>query len=769
MLDVLDVQDLSGIDGDRRYNYLAPDVYISSIELSKNKKEVKVYFYLLDEVDVNTGQPRWSANSDVINNFTVQLTYSGSKEQTKVKSLNSFVDGKSLKYENYVVFERGEEKISNVIAYCGNDYIVGSKVAEEVLSEQRIEFQGLQYLNKIKDFGLLNPQFKRGSSFTPTLNKNYSEDLYVGYTVDKSANCTIKIDLGKYLTNNSKNYNILQNYKSFFDYISSNSYIKIDGCRLYKKISDSKEDYKITPAIFNSYRLNDNSCEFLVSFTEINENNNSFIYDIKLDLDIFDASEVFFDEYILPRLLLAEEKIAKYRNKLHYYQTHELIEDAGRYFFQNDFDQKEKYINRNGGEIEIEFFAILSDILIEVAEATFVFTDIPVEQLLANYVSCCHPLTTNTNILEQLLKHITDLYQVCAQFSKNVKYSKTVGSSRKEDSSTRYTKIFKNAIDYTYDFATGYEVAVTDNLTARLDYVNSGARVLQPEEREVRKYLESSKYYANPSLTTRNRVSTFSIFTVDLPSNSYLINDLLDKNQIDALNEIYIKAREYQSEVISSKNVKKDFEYMKYYDKYASSVFQFLDDGITVDTLLQKNNTSADKYFKNILFDINGDSTPASEAMIAGSGVTALYLAADQVVFIAPEKPTSDTVIQYNAAYDTSKQQNPKALIDSLTKDDPKLKSRSIFYYNSIFTEEEKYKGSNYSLYSMEKLNVSKLFDGLRHLNQYYIVKYQEEAGRKDVQTSILGVVDDMLYNVIPGAIQNIDSDADYTITVDDI
>jgi hypothetical protein len=767
---------------DETANLKAPSVYIKSVELTDTT--VGVNYYLYDSEDKETGRPYWSQDVEALNSLKLSLIYSGTSGSTEyTKPLSQIVMGKDLKFEDSWTFQRRREDAFSLTASCGNTHITGTITQEKVyennnIVKAKIDNKQYNYINKVLDLSLLNAPVAI-PSHTDNKNPFISGSLYTSYTTDKKANMCFVFDLEAYLLKYSQNYQILNKYKTFKDYVLANSTFDIQNSKAYRKeiklskgkVVKTDSPYEKLDSSINFYRLTDKEAKFLVSFTDLNDKKSDLQYSVKVSLVINDVSEIFFDEYIINRLYIISDIVKSYSNTLDLYSKNKTIASPTDYFFMHDYDALKNYTDREGNTYFMELYKIFADIAVELAECSSIFTNKNVDSLISLYASILHPLTTNKNLLDGLLNFIDTLTAISSRYAKVKNILSTNAVNGSSDDKNIFEYDFNSlSIDYGYDEAYGYEVYVTDSYDSRLLYKNSGLRVYTSADRQTKTLLEASKYFVSPDQLIRNNLNSYSISTIDIGEKTYPLSSVLGSVDVSTLNEAYIYMKAKSEKILKTINRETDQVSYDYdYGKYGSILYQFASDGISFENILNSPNQSINGLNKNILFDLNKDSQQLSLQYITSTNILDIYLAFDSnMIANIPKNDTS--ILQFVAAWNVQNRANVRFPINDAALTNLSLKTKIIFYYNQIFKEIAIATGTNYILYGLEEVNgnTNKIYTGFRHFNQYYILQKNQEALSSNFVRR-QPVTEDMLLNVNPEFLNRTTGDSQNNLTIEDI
>ena len=718
MLEIVQVE-----DPDK--NSIAPTVYVKSVDLTDNN--IAVTYYLDDGIDPSTGKKYWSDDVDVLNNFKIYLSCNG-KEATR--GISGIVQKDKTRYEDTIIIQRSasateERKLAlyySLTASCNSDTITGITTIEPVLeSGSAARSDSLLYVSKVRDLTILNPQIL-SASYVKNVNPVITGSLMVSYTTNKKGKAGLIFDLDAYLQQNSTNYKILNNYKKFANLSLQNSYIDTSLSSVYRKdITNRDESYIKINSPIQTLKFDDLSGSYLVTFTDPNIDNSTHEYDVKVNLSVSDYSQVFFDTHILQRLSYIKSFIHGYKNDLAAIYADKNIENGNEYYYTYNYDVIYDFVDRSGPASKLPLYEIFAKISLEIAETTSIFCDIQIDHLSSLYCSILHPLSTKIELLDGLLNHIDTLTSVAKQFSR-VDKIETLEQANLTKHNKAYEKIFKKALDYRYARNVGFEVISTDNIVNRNSDESNGLLILTDAEKTARKYIETSKYFANPSTVTRNNINTFSINTFDIYNESYDLSQI-GNTDLSPYNDILIRLNNLKD--TANKSVQSvDYGFQYDFNKYGYILDQLGVDGVCIETISNRAN-SANSLIQNTVYDPNNSTRDISLQFIADTNVLGLYLNLDKHEF---KKPEGQTNTQDIAALDPSNSQNPKFPVTDSVLNNVEAKTKLIFYYNQLFTDTVVKEGTNYSIYHMSPTEdrQNNLFDKIAHFNSYYVMQTKE-------------------------------------------
>jgi hypothetical protein len=746
-------------------NIIVPDIFINSVEIESDK--VNIQYYLQDSINEATSRPFWIEDSEVLNSLRANIVYDGSSSAIPLANLKK----SNLHLIGNAIFPLSNLSASYVSASVYNQNISGTLIVEPVLSgglPVDVVYNNNTYENvaKVKDLRLLSNDWVIPSSSVSSTD--IFSDLYVSYTLNKKAKAGFVFDLDKYLTSKSVNYNLLKNYSKFAKFARDRSSISVEKSSFFIKQSGKLEtdyvDLQINPRIL---KISDNGSKYLVDFTI--DNLADFKYDLKAALWVEDFSRTFFDDYILERLDTFKQVLVEYKNKLNQLSANKDITDYNEYYFKYEYDKERQYINSAGLTIENEkLYNIYSDIALELYELSFIFTENTNDKkLLKLLCSMLHPLTTNPGLLGRLLDYMAGLERLARQFA--IVDSFLPQNIQKAKSLTNIiTKEYKNSIDMNYDYGHGYEVFVVDSPELRLSDITTGFYTQSGQASiGARTTLETSKYLSNSSAATRSRLGTYSISRVDIGKKTYNLLDDKDLS-ISSINDMYVFLKDYSNRYTESPSIVEiDYSFVYGFDKLSNEFLQLSAEGISIENLSNRPNSSKNNLFKNTVFDPNADSKQLSLKYIADTGINSLYFGLQPIGYTPP--PTGSSM-HYSSSTGLISE-GPKFIVNDQILKNKETAYRASVYYMTLFTnlEIEGNASSNIVFYSTNPISLDQTFDNLRQLNKYFVI-INKAAATINYLSPLPSIQKDLLLNIKPELYnRSIQSESKVLISVEDI
>lgn len=755
-------------------NTVAPDVYITSVELvnSNNSDKLNVYYRLYDSRDPATGKMYWSDEPSVIQSLNINLTYEEtgstvlSSSQTHIVSLSSLKTAGNGIFEGMQTFNHLQTTSSFLKAYCGNSSIRGIETQEQVFLDEKLAVTG-SYLSKMRDirglkidlFGLIktnkikDPRLLKNKKILIQNNVIKDNHLYVSYTTDKRCKLGVIFDLNQYLLKHSENFKLLESYDPYRKYVLETSYVDLQKSQVFLIDTTDRNGAEISyPFTALSYKVDDKDSKYILTFDL--KDLPAHKYFVKLKLVIFDNSTTFFNDTALARLDTFRNHIETYKNALLEYGRNKHIKDINQYYFKNVYDKKVPYLKRGTiAAADTELYSIYADAALEIAELTYIFNSSDIEERLKLYTSILHPLTTSPELLEGLLKHIDNLYLACHRYS--LIDTNTLFKSAKDDKNKLEMKFgsYSNpVIDMTYDAGFGYEVINTDSYEARLADTNVGFyKIIEnslQKDLTVRKNTEAAKYFSNPSVSSRRDSDTFSISMLDLGDYKYNFVPYSSLTPA-ATNEAYVYLKEtYRMDKGKVSTEEIDYSFTYNYGKIGTIIYDLSSKGVSIENISNRNNGSNNNLQANTIFDPINSTKDLSLKYIVDTGVQKLYFLLDDIKYT--EFGASDTTIQANASRGNTQELSYFPITDAVRKD-PELKAKQILTYDCIFKVKQAVTGSNYSLYQVDSDKKNPVFNGIRSFNDHYLVESKLPAYVKVIKSD---------YNLLPDFLINTPAEA---------
>jgi hypothetical protein len=740
------------IQGFTPSNAVAPEVYVTSVEIAKSDTTpvLKIYYRLYDSRDPATGKMYWSDDEAVLQSLKVNINYEETGSVNLSSSMSSAVSLKSLKavtagvYDGLQTFKYTETSSSYITAYCSSDISRGISSREQILDNGKLVTTG-SYLTKTKDLRLLLADLDANSKAAVSGSQILLDDmLYVSYTTDKKCKLAVVFDLNSYLLKKSENYKLLSVYEPYRKYILETSTVNLNKSQVF--LTDiTKRDGAETSYPFTSqnYKIEDKDSKYVLTFELKDLPAHEFF--IKLKLDIFDNSTTFFNDNVLFRLETFKSLIQTYKNTLIEYGKNKNIKNINQYYFKNVYDTKVSYLARNAAvATDSELYKVYADAALEIAELTYIFNNSDIEDRLKLYTSVLHPLTTSPELLSGLVDHINNLYRACHKFS--LIDSNTLSKKAKDDKN-KYEKTFGNyghpVINMTYDAGFGYEVINTDSYEARVTDTNTGLYKIRENQLVVRKTQEASKYFSSPNTATRRDISTFSLSMLDIGDYRYNFADATFLTPANT-NEAYVYLKEtYRSNKGRLSTEEVDYSFTYNYGKIGTIVYDLSSTGVSIENISNRRNGSNNNLQVNTLFDPINSTKDLSLKYITDTGVQKLYFLLDDIKYT--EFTASDNSPQANAARGNT-QELSKFVITDVIRADSELKAKQIFTYDCIYKNNVIITGSNYTLYELKEPKKNEVFGGLRSFNDYYLVESKLPSYVKVIKSS---------YNLLPDFTKN--------------
>jgi len=671
--------------------FIAPSVFIESVELYKNK--IKVFFSITDPNNF------WFNDIYVLEKFNV--IFKLNDEQTISLSLSGLRNSSKQQNKIYHFVEFNSSSNNLVIsAYCESKTITGEKTTEVIkqngiISKASVDGQNLTFLSKIKNLDLLDIiPLPQDLSIQKTPKPVY--DLFISYAVNKVAKAGFIFDLQNFLNYYSNAFNSIKN-ANLKQIILSNSSIDIGKTFVsLKNVSLSNKDYIKNNSNLNIIQLT--NTEFFITFDFEPPNKNiRDKYQAKIDFCVNDYSYKFIKKELKNNLDNAKSFIKNYKSTLEEHSKNSLINNVNEYFFVNAYDDK--------------FVDILNKIIDSLAYvcSNLLFNKVQEDDYASLFVSLLHPLTTSIPLQEKIINFIDNLLS-----SLNLIFEEPTQELNQQNldnlpSTAEAIYEFKNSIiDFDFDENYGYEVINLNSFTARKNSLQTGLYVINSSEFELRKLSEARKYVLEPTQNIRNQLNSYAISFLDLGSThyDYLYNT---QNLESNFKNAFVRVNEYN-----------DFDFS--YKNPESFFYQLADKNVFVKTIANARNESVNNLRKTVLFDPNLDSSQKSLKFLTDTGLEQLYYLLDttKVVNIQSntfhKEFTSDTVPEAGAKY--SFDANNSTI---------ETKARDIFLFNSIFTLETVVSQSNYEIYRVANSTVSEIFiKKLKHFNEYFLVKKQD-------------------------------------------
>jgi hypothetical protein len=691
-------------------------VYIKNTHLFSSGKDVilKINFLLEDQ------ELSWSTNDSLIDGVSLRIDVRGGKKTASESiSLAALINKNPRKrYDGTFTITLEKESPLNISleAYCSDEYLVGEQTVEQLFSNDKPVIHSGMF-GKVFDHRLFEEKAPVDTiaQSSSELVKSAASKPYISYTTDKRAHVGIIVDIEPYLLKSSRNYNLLTTYKKFYEYVKSKSDISTSKTKIYIRDRKNKEfEYTDCGSQIISTKLSET--KFLVS-TTINLNNigiseaNS-IYDIKFDIAVNDASESFIDSFAINALSNAKDVFGLH--KLHYENVFndKNIIDQSEFYYKNFYDQNVQYYSSDKTPVEtLPLYKAIQKHCYSIAELSAIFYKNPYavgpDEILNYYASfymnLADPLVNDPSGTSFILEKLETLRSMCLNFSKNYSRVDFNQDIIYKNDQIYIEKEYNNCLDLTHDRYYGFDVLFNETVANSSQTFQT---LSQDEYSDIRKK-EANKYFKNLSKINVDGIKNFSISYVDLgiDGNQILRFDIQTASttaKLEPSEQIYIKIEEY-----NNTNTRLPIN--------ESIIDQFNLEGLSVESVANRNNGSVDQNAASTLFDTNQDTIENSKVYIESIGLQKLYMLLDNNMYM----PTDNTnTLQGNAELDTV---NSAFSTANLT-DAQKLaaKAKLIMLYNTIF-EVKQIEGNFMEL--NEKYCSSIFTKKLKQLNQYFILK----------------------------------------------
>lgn len=709
MLKVATVEDAS-------QNLIAPSVYIEGVE-----KENGSYIIHYSLTDTNNS---WITNPDVLNRLSV---YISDGTITEKRLLLTSVTANAIKnntIKDYFIIKNTGSAVS-MSAWVGDQYISGTKTIEQVqlnntIAKATYNSTTYEYINKIKDFNILNFNVLLSDSIANTNTTPLESDLLIAYRPNKIANLGFVLNLEKLLEQKSPLFNVLKNKTEYKNIILNNSKINIEKSYFSKKNLTKKEkDYtKINNNVFSTI-LSATTGNYFVGVADDNKDtNNRSYYDIKCYLEIEDYSSRFIGEKVQADLAAALKLLGTYTLDFTNASQDKTISDANIYIFENLYESK---------------LPEITNFVNNLSPLCSLFSGKDTQQFVSLFVSCLHPLTTSVSILNRLTVFINKLRSVVEQLSVS-----TLNADNATKSITKNAIIYERQfgkseeninladMNYDYDANTGLEILTSDSLTVRNAEPIAAIKEINSNDLNARKILESTKYFKNPYSSTSAKINLYSVASFDLNGESLQTLAGLPQTSTDVYNELYIKLKEYNDYTFS-------------YKKPETYFFQLADEGINIKTISNRDNKSINNLQKNTLFDSNSDTKQSSLKFVSDTNIKALYYALDSEGFVPLTNISSSE--QYRAAVSDGTGETPVFAYNQQNLNNSDLKAKTYVYYNNFysFNPIAGTNNTNIDIYAIKEECVAPIFNKkLRLFNSFFGVR----------KTNISATVPEITYNI---------------------
>ncbi len=691
-------------------NVLAPSVYIKLVE----READNFYITLLLKDILADGNFSWFDDQLILDTFKVVVEHERQRASFSLRELKQkyrdikyrfFNNGEEYNFEYTVVLK----KMNNapISCYCTDGKVFGETTVENVTFESNTST-----VNKCLDLNLLEV-FKQIKSAKSTTQSVYLTGPYINYSTNKQAAIGFIFNLEKYLNSTSEEYAYFSS--SYGKEILNNSYIELDSCFLEKRnVSLENMSYEVVEGRFTSTKLS--PYEFFISIADLKEPvSNKYLYDLRLNVKINNYVDQFLNQKFITTLQTHINILNAYKSQISIL-SQDNIEPFKTYF--NEFYTADSF----------------KQLCLDISSISSFYGDRDRSVYSNLLASCLHPLNTNLEILEKIILFVNNLLQTTRNYISLGNISDGIVPTKSGNKFlTTVTREYTSALDYTYDYGTGYEVFSSTPYEQRVN-ISASFQNITPQEYFVRKFSEVSKYSTNYGQENTQNLSTFGISQVDIRENSYdLINTGISINA-NTFNQCYIRTKEYLEHTFS-------------YRTPETFVFQLADSGLNIDTITDASNSSKNNLKKSLLFDPNFDSQQKSLEFLTSTGVQTLYFLLDETKPV--EAPVASTIFQEKASRNNISPALPVFVFTGSVVSDPTAKARGILYYNTLHTGSVEASGSINSLYADKPVGSSVLFaSNLRHFNEYYLVKNgidqppsnsQEEAQQTEIVTKILG------------------------------
>jgi hypothetical protein len=701
---------------DSSQNLIAPSVYIEGVE--KENGSYTIHYSL---TDTNNS---WITNPDVLNRLSVYISDGTITEKRLLLASTTTNVIKNNTIKDYFIIKNTGSAVS-MSAWVGDQYISGAKTIEQIqlnntITKATYNSTTYEYINKIKDFNILNFNVLLNGSIANTNTTPLESDLLIAYRPNKIANLGFVLNLEKLLEQKSPLFNVLKNKTEYRNIILNNSKINIEKSYFSKKNLTKKEkDYtKINNNVFSTI-LSATTGNYFVGVVDDNKDiNNRSYYDIKCYLEIDDYSSRFIGEKIQTDLAAALKLLEAYTLDFTNASQDKTIGDANIYIFENLYESK---------------LPEITNFVNNLSPLCSLFSGKDAQQFVSLFVSCLHPLTTNVSILNRLTVFVNKLRSVVEQLSVS-----TINADNATKSITKNTIIYErqfgkseeniNAADmnYDYDANTGLEVLALDSLTVRNAEPPTAIKEINSNDLNARKILESTKYFKNPYSSTSAKINLYSVASFDLNGESLQTLAGLPQTSTDVYNEFYIKLKEYN-----------DFTFS--YRKPETYFFQLAGEGINIKTVSNRDNKSINNLQKNTLFDSNSDTKQSSLKFVSDTNIKALYYALDSESFVALTNISSSE--QYRAAVSDGTGETPVFAYNQQSLNNSDLKAKTYVYYNNFysFNPIAGVDNTNIDIYTIKEECVAPIFNKkLRLFNSFFGVR----------KTNISATVPEIIYNI---------------------
>lgn len=740
---------------DPQKNIIAPSIYIDGVE--REGSYYTIHYSLMDDANANTNNAKpasWMSNQEVLNSLSVYISDGITTEKRLLNTLYAANVVKNNTIKDYTILYNTSSDVS-ITAWVGNSDISSSIVSEDILIADALvsasyENQSFNYINKIKDLGILNYDVSINPRLPETKQTPLQTDLLVSYRPDKVANLGFSFSVKRYLTDNSPSYNILKGNENYKNIILANSKINAELSFFSKKNLTKKEkDYKkienktytslidLTDAIYYVGVVDDNKSKSDRSY-----------YDIKVKLQINDYSKKFIGETISNNLKNDINFIIEYKNIFITTSSDKNILDPNVYIFENMYEavlsKVETFINNT-------------------APLCNLFYGISIDRYAGLFASILHPLTTRIELLEKLLTFLNKLQNTIRTISSvqsdgsgipNVTSGGDLIFERQFGKSDENPYLAD--LNYDYDENYGIEVLSADSLNIRLSEQPTPIKEITLADLESRKALESRKYFNRPLTSTTTNINLFSIASITFGREAYQILIDLPQQSTTIYNDLYLRLKEYNN---FSFNYKKPETY----------IFQLLSKGINIKTILNRNNNSTNNLESSTVFDSNEDTKERSLKFMTDTNIKDLYFYLDEQQFKSIENIKDSQ--QYAASQNNLGQEGSIFTFNVANLLNPNLKAKTFVYYNCFYSFSGILGTSNSDLdiYRIDENCVSDLFtDKLRLFTGFFAVRKARNQFNSKVQTIPL-LQNDLKINIPPAYLNRTVQDASINVSIDEL
>lgn len=703
------------IPEDFDYNKACPDVYISYTNMytgNNNKKFFKTRIEILNKNYL-------SIENDYVLKNTFVYFFCNNKLVLK-KQLNELKKDKNGNLFEEILYQAREREVS-IVSYCGNDYINGDKISEDVFSENKIYFSSYNnkkynFISKNKNLQLLqrikNIKFSIDES-APNF-KDIQKNCFISLNKQKKAKIAYLFDLDKFFLKNSKIYRTLKSTK-IIDNIYKKIKISPEDIVFYKKNkSKNNNEYQKINSTTTILKLSSDPKDqkYILMIDDDNEDLNNFNkYDLKINIYVKDVCKQIIKEDFLDNIDYIKKFILDYKSKFYLLSQNHHLKDHKIYFFENIY--KDFFSKGSAEDSElVKVVHTLSTIFSLTANT-------PINDYYSLFCSIFNPLVYDEEAMEYLIESINNLekfYNKFFIFDSKIKNS-TNYNVKNINSSIEVEINLKDQINYNYNSNYGYDVISSDEYIDENYKDNAGLKIISSEQFTKRIKLELNKYFLNFDSNRLNQLQTFSI-------SSYFLNDLyyytlnLENNTIDNLlyKQLFVKLSEFNNS---------DYKY-----DYLESIYQQLSDsGLYVKTIGAGKNSSKNKLIKNIIFDRNLDSGKSSYGILNGTGIQDIYFALSKYKYRNPPLKNyfKDSSFLSSKTFNV-KNESTNYTVNKDSIENVDNKSILIFFYESFFINNLLFSGDSFDVYRLIPTSLNRIISNkMCFFNKFYIVQKKQQ------------------------------------------